>query len=241
MNCVDRSSEYQILFVDGKDIAWIVNRNLGIFKYQDGKLTNYDSLNGFVNDDVLEVYETRGGRLLFSTYRNGLFEYRDDQFLELKIPNLHSTIGTIFEDRDGILWLDTSTGLKTLDLTDTSLFSFKQVKELANKRIFSIDQDNEGAIWMGTSRGAVRYLNGEFKKYDEQEGFTNNAVTKVLADDNDIVWFGTWGFGLYKYQKKPFAVYDTSFGLNHDIVKTVLVDEKWAYLVWTSRKWLKPF
>lgn len=68
--------------------------------------------------------------------------------------------------------------------------------------IFSIYQDELGAVWLGTSEGLNRY-NGKdvkiFRPSQKDEGLTNNAINKLCGDKNGRIYIRS-GNDLIKFE-----------------------------------------
>jgi serine phosphatase RsbU (regulator of sigma subunit)/streptogramin lyase len=74
---------------------------------------------------------------------------------------------------------------------------------LPNNNIFSICEDLQGNLWMGTRSGLSRYdpLSGAFTSMGMIPGNPNSMADNVAFSlyydpDDDILWVGTWGNGL---------------------------------------------
>lgn len=64
---------------------------------------------------------------------------------------------------------------------------------LAGNIVYSIAQDQSGALWFGTNGGISRFANGEWQRFGHHEGLSDlNVYTVAVAPDGDI-WAGTKG------------------------------------------------
>ena len=78
---------------------------------------------------------------------------------------------------------------------------------------YAIDicQDNKGYIWCGTQRGLMRYDGYNIKVYRQEiSGNTNiNDIGSVFVDKNGVVWAGTIGNYLLRYNASSdsFTIY----------------------------------
>ncbi|NQZ84081.1 MAG: hypothetical protein HRT52_24070, partial [Colwellia sp.] len=71
--------------------------------------------------------------------------------------------------------------------------------------IYSLIEDDSGFLWLGTPKGLVRYDGNQFQVYSSN---SDNAVTlqsddssNIFIDSKQRMWIGTWGEGLYLYDK----------------------------------------
>jgi signal transduction histidine kinase/ligand-binding sensor domain-containing protein len=71
---------------------------------------------------------------------------------------------------------------------------------LPNQLIFSIAQDKQGYIWIGTKDGLARYDGSVFKVFrhipGDQQSLPSNSVQMVHVDAKNRIWVGVEGFGL---------------------------------------------
>ncbi|GEM_PF-3189473 len=63
---------------------------------------------------------------------------------------------------------------------------------LASNTVYSVTQDNDGYIWIGTDNGVSRFDGRSFTTFTIEDGLTDNEVLKVHADSRGRVWFLTY-------------------------------------------------
>jgi len=66
---------------------------------------------------------------------------------------------------------------------------------LPQVQVFSIEQDGDGYLWVGTYSGLGRYNGREFVNYSKTEGLGANLVSALTVDGQGRLWAGT-GSGL---------------------------------------------
>lgn len=125
----------------------------------------------------------------------------------------------MFEDRNGTIWMgNNGGGLFRYD--GKTLVNFTEEKGLGNKdfkasgksnpntlaRIYSINQDTAGNLWVGTvDAGVWRYDGKNFVNFTTKDGLTGNAVNTIYKDRQGALWFGTDGNGICKFNGKSFV------------------------------------
>lgn len=82
-------------------------------------------------------------------------------------------------------------------------FRHYQVEDgLSHNTVFSVMQDRQGFLWMGTKDGLNRFDGNIFKVFRNVPGDTtsigHNFIFNLCEDQNGQIWVGT-GDGLYKY------------------------------------------
>lgn len=114
----------------------------------------------------------------------------------------------IFEDRQKRLWIASNNALAHFDRR-TNKFNTYQAKEkiteLESIRSIKISENNEGSLWVKTSKGLL-YLSSkqgsELIRYttnsSEKGSLPNNFVWDLLMDRSGTEWFGIRDYGLLK-------------------------------------------
>ena len=73
---------------------------------------------------------------------------------------------------------------------------------LPDSTVFSIQQDQEGFLWFGTTNGVARFDGYAFKifKHDDKDSQTisNNNAGNIFIDSKNNLWVGTFGGGANK-------------------------------------------
>ena len=75
--------------------------------------------------------------------------------------------------------------------------------------MFSLYQDGEGSLWVGTKHGLNQFLDGRAVPYTVNEGLPTNDTGPVVQDRIGNVWVGTLGAGLTRYDGRRFSVMTT--------------------------------
>lgn len=99
-------------------------------------------------------------------------------------------VNTLFEDRDGRLWIGTKKGAYIISSENKSSHQV-----LHNRFVTSICQDNEGHIWIGTSSGLFKTRSLSIHNFYQVEGkkFSYESAPTVHANDSQIFFLGETG------------------------------------------------
>ena len=225
---LDNSSSYAI-YQDSHGEIWVATME---------SLCLYDASNdrfvriGKTNSITIDIDEDSEGNLWLSTQSEGLWRYnrKTRQFSVFRseddsdgnaLPD--NQVNCCLFDEKGTLWVGTFAGLCTYDKRNGH---FRRVTlDVPSQNILSIIEDN-GALWLTTERGIVKYVPGEgiqrFTLHDGlvSEQFQPNSGYK--ASDGRIYFGTTSGFNSFlPYQIKTNTVmppvYITSLSiLNHE-------------------------
>jgi signal transduction histidine kinase/ligand-binding sensor domain-containing protein/DNA-binding response OmpR family regulator len=147
-----------------------------------------------------------------SEYKN--IGNEDFQFLHFKNdPNdvlsiSDNRVWSIHEDKSGILWIGTNSGLNKLDVQKKQFkhYSYDPVNpgSLSDGDVSSIIVDNSDNLWIGTGSGGLNLYDAKedrFTKYihdtDNPNSLSNDEVFSLFQDKEGNLWIGTYG-GLIK-------------------------------------------
>jgi ligand-binding sensor domain-containing protein/signal transduction histidine kinase len=201
--------------VDGG--VFIAKRGYGITQYQKGKFIFQASIPkafGMVN----ALYEDHSGRLWLGTER-GAFGFKSGQFDDpcLSVTNsLARDIRSVLEDREDTLWFGTrKQGLARFRAGTFNVFTKRD--GLSDDSVWSLLEDGEGALWIGTDNGLTRYRNGKFFPFTRQHGLPENIINCVLQDDSGRLWLGGW-HGIHWVQREKLDAIAESRALTAQFV-----------------------
>lgn len=110
-------------------------------------------------------------------------------------------VQSIYQDRDGYIWISTRNGLFQYD--GYSLTSYKSNLHrpdlLTNNNIFCTAEDAEHRLWIGAYNGmnVLDKRTGIIRKLDDP-ALTGTGISSILITRDNRIWFGTER-GLYEY------------------------------------------
>ncbi|RYY18965.1 MAG: hypothetical protein EOO04_22905, partial [Chitinophagaceae bacterium] len=209
------SEEYSIrydyifsLFEDREKNMWVCT-NKGLFWFNPGaqlfktvtiRTADRDSA---YNPDVTDVLETADGKLLVSTWGNGIFAY-DQQFnpIHSDYTDRSNTLG------EGMAWcmIQRPNGDIWKGIQDGHLFIYyaelRKTKKIhpdvfENSTIRQMEQDKKGNIWLGTNRGNIVKWEAATGSFVLQHRF-KAIIGRIYVDPANHVWVCTDRNGVYK-------------------------------------------
>ncbi len=120
----------------------------------------------------------------------------------------------IIKGRNGKLWIGGGAGLICWDVRTQTLTPYrfwerpKGEEYLLWAGVRGMIEDHDGIVWIGTLPSLVRFdpATQAFSDYRIQPGNPNNlpehGLTEILEDRAGVLWFGSNGNGLYRYDPK---------------------------------------
>ena len=249
---------------DSKDVIWVGTRQgLNSFKPDLNQYISYTNISKSSvfknNKSIFSVHENSSNDVYIGCI-NGLYKinftkdrnvksfkrilYSDDYQDEDQMNRVYN----IFEDKAKNLWIGTKNGLSKLDPETGEYIYFTSEpgnsRSISGNTIRSIHQDNSGDMWFGTESGFSHLIQKQDTVYfvnyyhdiKNPESLSNNMVLSIW-EDNGILWLGTYGGGLNKFNPKTekFIHYSEQQGLSNAVIYGVLGDDKGNLWMSTNR------
>ncbi|TAH61793.1 MAG: hybrid sensor histidine kinase/response regulator [Fermentimonas caenicola] len=178
-----------------------------------------------------------GDLLWISTYSKGLNKYNTVTgelvtYIKSDDPHSisHNSTFAMCKDRQGYLWIGTLSGVNIYDKEKDQFFRIEELKGMSIQDIF---EDSNGYIWISTFLdGVYRFdpSNNEWKIFLHDSSIDGslpyNKPTSIFEDSKRRLWVTTQGggFGQFHYETETFTTYNTSNGLNNDVVYQIQED-----------------
>ncbi len=153
---------------------------------------------------VFKILEDNKGTMWFATDGNGIFKYRDGEFIHLSAKNelTDNNVADILEDKKGNIWIGTFYG--GVSKFDGKMYTnFTKDKIIEGDEAYNFYEDSQGNVWFTSEGyGVYRYDGRNFKQFTTKDGLTSNVTQSILEDNKGQIWFGSWqGLSIYDGQK----------------------------------------
>ncbi|MEM8568521.1 MAG: two-component regulator propeller domain-containing protein, partial [Bacteroidota bacterium] len=89
--------------------------------------------------------------------------------------------------------------------------------------VWSLFEDSDGEVWVGTNEGVSVFNGSTFQSYSVSNGLINNTVVAIMEDPEGDMWFGTPG-GVSILTSDGFLNFPNVGGVPADI-SSLLMDE----------------
>jgi ligand-binding sensor domain-containing protein/signal transduction histidine kinase len=213
------------LYEDVAGTLWIGTEG-GVARLREDNLTTYTTAHGLPHSVVRAIAEDGQSNLWVLT-DGGPARYEAEKFLPSASPNkLPAGKATKFyRDHTGDLWILTiGGGLGRLHDGDISMFTKED--GLVSNFIFSVQEDKEGGLWIGTGERLAHFADGSFSSYGTQDGLAYNIIDTIYQDREGALWLGTSQGGLSRYVNGEFKSYGTKQGLLDSRVSVFYEDQE---------------
>lgn len=209
---------------------------------------NSKSLSG---NNINTLFQDSNNDIWIGEWNTGLMKYnkKSDSFIFVtsadKKNGLSDTrIQVIKEGRPGILWLGTENGINRFDTKKNTYTLYKHEPGNSNSlsgnsiqsQAFSFD--GNGNLWVGTWSNGLNKIeftdssqtNANIKHWQNNPGdpksLSNDNVISLYIDKENIIWIGTFGGGLSRFDPKTeiFTNYTTENGLPNNVIFAIIPD-----------------
>ncbi len=247
------------IFEDRDGELWIgtnrgldrLDRSRGTFSHNQQVLSVSDDPGGIL---VSVINQDRSGKLWVGTEGGGLLslDLTADQFVVYKHSSddpktiSDNTIHSIYENRDGLLWIGTDRGLDRLDpITGTFVKDLTEFHAIQDVPVYAINEDGQGALWVGTEQGLFQWdqANNQFIEYvhdpNKADSISNDSIRCIFKDSQNRLWIGSRsGLDLYDKTQKRFFHYihnpNDPQSMISDSIRTVFEDRSGVIWIGTS-------
>lgn len=131
----------------------------------------------------------------------------DYSYLTTKEGLTGNSVRTMLQDRNGDIWIATNAGITRQN--KQGWYSYTIANGLPDNEVLTLHMDKTGQIWAGTRKGLAMFEKDSFKTLpmyraprNEKDLPVQTPVHMIYEDNSGQLWFGTDGFGLFKFNGK---------------------------------------
>jgi len=206
---------------------WIGTKNKGLSKIQqDDSWHIYNTSNGLSSDRIKVLYEDLDGYLWVGTENGGINILKNSIInSKLSINNGLSSndINTILEDDLGTIWIGTEKGLNSY--SKGRILTYEASKDSENLVIHVLLQSKSKILYAGTNNGVYQLIGNSLKPLIQNYSFQTKVVS-LYEDDENTLWIGTNGDGLFIWYRGELHNISKKDGLHDNFILSITEDEK---------------
>jgi ligand-binding sensor domain-containing protein len=166
----------QLLF-DREGSLWIATSGNGLYKYG---VTDFNKCGSDKLGSVMAIAKDKSGTVWLGSRELVSIKHGKVKHYSLNIGN-PSDATSIKVSKKNELWVASYAGLGRYDSVKDNFKWYTREHGLSSQFITSIDFDDQGNLWCGTSDGGLNFYNGEkFKTISVPEGLSGRMVSDIL-------------------------------------------------------------
>ncbi|CAN5309768.1 hypothetical protein BH23BAC1_BH23BAC1_48290 [soil metagenome] len=183
-----------------KEGYFFLTTNVGLMELKEGKIvpSPLQELPEFQNKRVWPLLEEKGGELWLyteeGTRKGNLYRLEEGILQLIKLPAKiqANQVHVLIEDKNGQIWMTgENTGLLQFRNGSFEVFNRSNGLLVDLDYIFTIQEDIEGNIWLGTNNGLVRYNENQFLTFGIRNIWQSSNITGLFQDSQERYWIGT--------------------------------------------------
>jgi len=202
---------------DGK-LWFLHSRSGGVSRYDGKRFETFTESDGLLSNDAKDACTDAEGNLWFLHDRGltrltlplvGKPGRREGAFTPF--PERLNRPVRILCNRFGVIWVGGARGLSRFDPGSGTWTHSTDIEEWAVGYVFSLGEDREGNLLIGTNgAGLKRYDGHVFQTIEKRDGLPSNAVFKTTLGRDGSIWVGTTtGVARYRPTRtKPSIFFD---------------------------------
>jgi ligand-binding sensor domain-containing protein len=239
---------------DGGGALWFgTDSGVSRYDFNTGVWAPFTQKDGLASDQVYAIAADGGGALWFGTNGGGVSRYDPKTgawaTFTTKDGLASNVVRAIAADGGGALWFGAGvSGVSRYDPKTGAWVNFTEKDGPASNLVLAIAVDGGGALWLVIAGGSVRCYDPKTGAWStpslsfpriQKEGLTllSDNVLAITADAGGVLWFGTAGRGVGRYDPKTgaWANFTQKDGLASDNVQAIAVDGGGALWLATNR------
>ncbi len=143
------------------------------------------------------MYDSDGG-LLIGTADQGLWRYGPRGLEQLdRRHGLHGNrVVSLFEDREGDVWIGSADGL--YQLRDLRFSTIDERHGIGEGYVRALWEQPQGTLWIGSTDGLYRRQGESVQRYGREQGLPNDSILSLAYSTSQGLLVGTFGGGLVR-------------------------------------------
>ncbi len=223
----------QSVYFDSDDIMWVSTYRKGLIQIRASAFYNYPFKPSKIEEIPSTILLHSNGNIWVGTDEESVYELKNGIYKKLKIrTNLEGgRIKEVFQDRDDAIWICSYGGLLHIKNGKETLIG--GTKDIPDKTMRYILQDEQGNYWVGTRQSGVYKIAPDYKvleKHNSDNGLSSNYVLSIKYYNKHLYVATKNGISVI-YKGKIIKEYNQENGLLDNMVFDLYMDNQsvlWA-------------
>lgn len=212
--------------VDSEGYKWFGTNAGGASRYKDGKWKTYFPMHGLADYWIYSFQNDKDGNLWIGTWAGvNFFNVKTGKFKTYVKELINEWVYGLTLDKDGRVWFGTEGGV--------SMYDGKRWKSWNHKD--GLGGENTAQLQASANTGlGTRSRHDLTTQVDGLPTYNPNYVFSIHAAPDGVIWAGTWGGGVGRYDGKKWSNLTTMDGLAGNIVYSMVQDDKGVFWFGTN-------
>lgn len=206
--------------------TWLGTNGGGVSRWVDGAWKTYFPMHGLADYWVYSFAEQSDGTVWIGTWAGlNRFDRSSGQFKTYLKELVNEWVYGLAIDSKNRIWIGTEGGVNVFDGKSWQVWTHKEGLGAANDENLPFST-NTG---LGTrSRHDLSVM------HDGRDTYNPNYVFALAIDANDVIWAGTWGGGVARFDGAKWRNFTVADGLAGNIVYSVAAGNRGDYWFGTN-------
>jgi signal transduction histidine kinase/streptogramin lyase len=222
---------------------WIGTNGVGLYRYDNGKLTAFTKQQGLSSDFIWALHEDPEGSLWVGTTGGGVNRLNDGNFVTYGVEEgmAHDKVWSIYENKNQDIWFATEGGVIKKQ-KDGKFLSITTKDGLSSNNVWCVFEDSNGNLWAGTGGyGLNKCKDGKCTTYTEKEGLGSNYIWSISEDPDGGLWLGVEGSGLTYFKDGKFKLHPIGTGTSSRLIHSIVQNKDGSLWIGTEGSGLIHF
>jgi len=210
---------------DRQGFLWVGTRNSGLCRMKDDRVVEtFDAQTGISSNKVRILFEDSDANLWVGTEDSGLAILQKGRWNRINSESgLSSNHVTVFlQDKKGVIWIGTDKGLNRF--RDGKLDPPGAFAGMVGYQVQALLETRDGMLLAGTSQGLFSVSEKAVEKIELTPADSEPGIISLYEDTQGILWIGTNGDGLLRWDEGKVTIFTTAEGLRDNYIYSLTED-----------------
>ncbi len=214
-----------VVMKDRQGSLWAGTRNRGLCRIKDGRVVEkFDAKSGLLSGRIRTLLEDSSGNLWVGTEDRGLSIRRSGRWDRIDTEDglRSNNVTALLQDKRKDIWIGTDKGLDRFregKIDPPDVFA-----DLAGTQVWVLSMTRDGSILTGTDQGLFDVSEKGVEKIDLESIDSEPEIVSLYEDADGVLWIGTNGEGLLRWDGRNATSYTTADGLRDNYVYSLTED-----------------
>jgi ligand-binding sensor domain-containing protein/two-component sensor histidine kinase len=228
-------SQVYAMAEDPRGYVWMGTHGGGLSRFDGQQFRTFTEDDGLVNNFINCIRSDPKGNIWIGTDQ-GVCWYDGAIFHKIDNAGVDNMIHDILFAHDGTTWIATDDSGIVVLKDNAVVHHYFYNNKLPSNRAWSIFEDKDGTVWVGTEMGLVQFAGSFHKIHYRKEGIPVAGIRAIVRDREGTLWLATYGGGLCRQNKLTgkFDRFTQENGLSNNTAICMISDKAGSVWVGTA-------